>query len=160
MGAKPSIHECIAGHRDLRALCASLKIGGLEQVLHQPGPFTVFAPTDRAFHDLPVALVDLLLAGPERLEKVISFHILPERFSLEMLKTCVPDQKILGKKFTLFRRHLRVNGARIIGADVECQNGVIHLIDAVLFPEKERYEKLVRQAAFQRTRLLARSPSG
>ncbi len=151
---QPSLFDLIASRSDLRAFVASVKIAGLRDLLERDGPLTIFAPADQAFRKLPSPLVDVLLASPERLEKMISFHILPERLSSAVLRTIEPRQRVLGKRFSIYRRDLRVNGVRVIEPDLECRNGLVHVIDGVLLPERDRYERLVHQIIFQRRKLI------
>lgn len=149
------MYDILTSHPDLRGLRASAKIAGLEDLLRQPGPFTLLAPVDAAFSKISAQLMDVLLASPERLARTLSFHVIPEKFSAGVLRTLEPRQSLLGKRFTVFRKGLRVNGAKVIEEDLECGNGFIHFIDTVLMPDRERHEKLARTISFQRSRLLA-----
>ncbi len=112
---------------------------GLMESLKSTGPWTIFAPTDDAFAELPTGELRLLLLPQnlERLEAVIRNHIVAGE---------VTSRDILGKRLeavtvdggTLLidaTKNVMVDEARVVKADVIADNGFIHVIDAVLMPE-------------------------
>ena len=112
---------------------------GLIETLESPGPWTIFAPTDDAFVQLPVEeLRDLLKPqNLERLEAVIRNHIVAGE---------VTSRDILGKRLEAVTvdggtilidatKNVTVGGARVVKADVIADNGFLHVIDAVILPE-------------------------
>ena len=98
-------------------LIAAIDRAGLESTLAGEGPFTVFAPSDEAFAQLPDGTVDSLLAEPAKLATVLTYHVVPGR---------VTAADVIG----LATAH----GARVISADIEASNGIIHVVDRVLLP--------------------------
>jgi len=118
-----------------RTLLAALRAADLVDALKSPGPFTAFAPTDKAFAALPAGTVEFLLL-PEnkaKLQSILKYHVVAGKvMSRDLLK--YRDAKTLhGNKVNLT---LRVNGARVIKADIKSSNGVIHVIDQVILPDK------------------------
>jgi len=119
-------------------LAAALQAAGLIDTLKGAGPFTVFAPTDEAFAKLPAGTVESLLK-PENKAKLIdilTYHVVSGQVNAaEVVKlnsaTTVEgsDVSIQVKKGTVY-----VNNAKVVQADVEASNGVIHVIDTVILP--------------------------
>ena len=125
-----------------KTLIAAAKAAGLATPLATKSPITVFAPTDEAFAKLPAGTVESLLR-PEnkaKLAAILTYHVLPRRLTANML----PHRRIhvrtikSGGDRTLAvsktRRGVRVDGAKVINADIKASNGVIHVIDKVLLP--------------------------
>ena len=120
-------------------LVAAVQAAGLESALRGEGPFTVFAPTDDAFADLPAGFVDQLLQprNQGKLQELLLYHVVgDEIFSRELRRAqFVPT---LAEKYLWVRKlwngTVRVNNAKVIAADVDASNGVIHVIDTVLVP--------------------------
>ncbi|NIO37186.1 hypothetical protein GTO27_05720 [Candidatus Bathyarchaeota archaeon] len=121
-------------------LVAALQATGLDAALRTPGPFTVFAPTDEAFAALEAAnpgIIADLLANPDELANILKYHVV----SGKLMSGDVLEQKCL---LTLQGNFLNVetdsgvmiDGAEIIALDIECSNGVIHVIDTVMVPDK------------------------
>ena len=119
-------------------LAAALTAAGLVDTLKSAGPFTVFAPTDEAFAKLPAGTVEALLADIPKLTAILTYHVVAG-------KVMAADVVGLnGKSATT------VNGAEVaisteggvklndtanvVKTDIECTNGVIHVIDAVILP--------------------------
>lgn len=128
-------------------LISAVIASGLGQTLKSSGPFTVFAPGDAAFAQLPAgALTDLLKPeNLERLKALLTFHVVPGRLSASDLANVQTLTTVSGKSLPVrveisglagseFRGMLQVNGARVARADIACTNGVIHVIDRVLIP--------------------------
>ena len=117
-------------------LVAALGAAGLVETLNGEGPFTVFAPTDDAFAALPPGLVDALLLpeNKETLTKILTYHVVPGT----VMAADVTDGDVAtveGQTVALSTADgVTVNGAKVIQADVVADNGVIHVIDAVILP--------------------------
>lgn len=120
-------------------LAAALKAAGLVEALQGDGPFTVFAPTDEAFAALPEGTVADLLKpeNREQLVAVLTYHVVPGRLyagdviEAHELKTL--EGRHLGTKVR--DGEVLVGSSRVVSADIETTNGVIHVIDRVLLPE-------------------------
>ena len=117
-------------------LVAAVQAAGLVDTLNGPGPFTVFAPTDDAFAALPPGLLDALLLpeNKEVLTKILTYHVVPGA----VMAADVKDGEVAtveGQNVTLSTADgVTVNDAKVIQADVVADNGVIHVIDAVILP--------------------------
>ncbi len=127
---------------NFKTLVTAVKAAGLVDTLKNPGPFTVFAPTDEAFARLPKGTVDSLLTDIPRLKTILTYHVVAGRFfasdvtKMKMAKTVEgEDVKIDAKAWHLHR--VRVNDAEIVESDIMADNGVIHIINRVLMPTIE-----------------------
>jgi uncharacterized surface protein with fasciclin (FAS1) repeats len=117
-------------------LITALDAADLTSVLEGEGPFTVFAPTDAAFAALPAGALEGLLADPDQLAKVLTLHVV----SGEALSTDVVQlsevMTVEGSALAIDTTDgVRVGGAKVVTADVEASNGVIHVIDRVILPQ-------------------------
>ena len=125
--------------KNLTTLVKALQVAGLVETLKGTGPFTVFAPTDRAFSKLPAGQLDALLADPVKLKTVLTYHVIPASImaadaSAMSTPTTPPTVEGATLQVTKGRRGLKVNDANIVKADIKASNGVIHVIDQVLMP--------------------------
>jgi len=134
-----TIVETAVAAGSFKTLAAALGAAGLVETMNGDGPFTVFAPTDAAFAKLPEGTVAELLK-PENKEKLVSiltYHVVAGKV---MAKTAVTLDKAtaLNKKdiaLAVKGKSLTLNGtAKVVKADIECSNGVIHVIDTVILP--------------------------
>jgi uncharacterized surface protein with fasciclin (FAS1) repeats len=121
-----------------RHLTAAIKQAGLNDVLTGVGPYTVFAPNDKAFDRLARSMLTDLLK-PEnktRLATLLMLHIVAGRIPAAVPGgDAVTVASLIGEELTLDSAHgLRVNRARIVIPGIEASNGLIHEIDTVLFP--------------------------
>ena len=119
-------------------LIAAVQRAGLVDTLNGNRQFTVFAPTDAAFERLFAALgVDGVSDIPvDTLRAVLLYHVAPgQRFSADVVASS--RIRTVSKGFLTPSVHggsAWINGARIVAADVDASNGVIHVIDRVLLP--------------------------
>lgn len=128
-----------ASSTSLTTLTSLLKTAGLTDILQQPGPYTVFAPTDQAFAALPAATLEQLQQPENRdaLIKILSYHVVPgavtsSQLSAGELRTS--EQSPVNIQIDRANNQVSVNNARVIQADVQASNGVIHAINQVLVP--------------------------
>ena len=126
---------------NFKDLVIALEVAGLVLTLKQPGPFTVFAPTDAAFAKLPPGvLVDLL--RPEnrvKLVEILEYHVVSGNYTAASIIALNPPVRIptlAGESFLVTKdgNKLKVDNATVIIADVFATNGIIHAIDEVLLP--------------------------
>lgn len=117
-------------------LVAAAQAAGLVETLQGPGPFTIFAPTDEAFAALPAGLVDALLLpeNKDALTKILTYHAIPGT----IMAADVTDGDVAtveGQNVTFTTTDgVKINGANVIQTDIVADNGVIHVIDAVIVP--------------------------
>jgi uncharacterized surface protein with fasciclin (FAS1) repeats len=119
----------------LSTLVAALSEAGLVSTLNGAGPFTVFAPVDDAFADLPDGVVDALLEeGNEAiLQKVLTYHVVPGRILAENLMDDQAVTTVEGSELMIdLDGGASVNGVAISSTDILATNGIVHLIDGVL----------------------------
>ena len=113
-----------------------LKRAGLVSALRQPGPYTVFAPTDAAFKKVPKKTLNALLANKAKLKAVLLYHVVRgDVTSAQVVK--LSSAKTLSGKSVRIRTEgakVLVNGATVVKPDVAASNGVIHVVNRVLIP--------------------------
>jgi uncharacterized surface protein with fasciclin (FAS1) repeats len=117
-----------------KTLVADLKAAGLVCVLEGKGPFTVFAPDDAAFGKQGKATS----TEKEKLAKVLKYHVVAGKHSAADLANMRSITTLEGESLMLDNKDGKeiVDGAIVTKADIECSNGVIHVIDMVLSPER------------------------
>lgn len=135
--AKNNVVQVAVGSKDHSTLVAAVKAAELVDSLSNPGPFTVFAPTNDAFNKLPKGTVEDLLK-PEnkaKLQDILEYHVFVGVLQPKMLT----DGKDLGQangdhaKITVKDGKTYINGATIV-ASVPASNGIVHVIDTVILP--------------------------
>jgi len=148
--AQKDIVDTAVAAGSFKTLAKALTAAGLVDTLKGPGPFTVFAPTDRAFANLPDGTVQLLVqpAQKAKLTSVLTYHVVPGRLTASDLTAAVRKgggqaelKTVHGETLTVMRagKGLTVTDAkggksRVTIADVRQSNGVIHVVDSVLMP--------------------------
>jgi uncharacterized surface protein with fasciclin (FAS1) repeats len=117
-------------------LLRAAKAAKAYELLDNPGPFTVFSPTDEAFRGLEPGVLARLMATPEKLKEVLLYHALAEKLSAADAQKHGSAKSVLGPdlRFRSEGDRVFVNDAQIIRPDVQCTNGVLHAINKVLFP--------------------------
>src|SRR5687767_6312786 len=137
MEKKCDIIDTALAAGNFSTLAAALGAAGLIETLKGEGPFTVFAPTDDAFENVPPqALSDLLQPeNKEKLTAILTYHVVPGKVTAHEAANLNSATTLQGQSLKITRADgLRVNQAKVIAPDVEATNGVIHVIDAVLMP--------------------------
>ena len=111
-------------------LVAAVEAAGLVDTLKSEGPFTVFAPTDEAFAALPAGTVEGLLADPEALAAILTYHVVAGKVMSTDLSDGMTATTVNGADITIGTTDgVTVNGANVVTADIEASNGVIHVIE-------------------------------
>jgi uncharacterized surface protein with fasciclin (FAS1) repeats len=136
--ASGSILEIARQTRQFSTLVTALDRAGLAETLVDGGPYTVFAPSDEAFAKLPDGAVDSLLASPETLANVLTYHVVPGRMTAAEVATRRWAPTVQGEDLPVFSNNgaVHVDGARVVSGDIEATNGLIHVIDRVLLPAR------------------------
>jgi len=121
-------------------LVAAVKAAGLVDTLKGEGPFTVFAPTDEAFAKLPAGTVEDLLKpeNKDRLVAILTYHVVPGKvMSSDIAGKMTEATTVEGDALTIdaMKDGVTVDDAKVIQADIETSNGVIHVIDTVVMPQ-------------------------
>jgi uncharacterized surface protein with fasciclin (FAS1) repeats len=126
----------LAEEAGFTTLIAAVKAAGLEETLTEKGPFTVFAPTDEAFAKLPEGTVEALLADPEKLKKVLLYHVVSGSVASTEVVKMKNAETLEGSKVKInAKKGVMINDATVVKADIEAKNGIVHVIDTVLIPK-------------------------
>ena len=117
-------------------LVAAVKAAGLGDTLSGPGPFTVFAPNDEAFAELPAGTVEGLLEDIPKLTQILTFHVVPGKLMAADVVKLTSAKTVQGQNVTINAKNgVKINEAMVITPDIEADNGVIHVIDRVILPQ-------------------------
>ena len=123
---------------NFKTLAAALTAANLIDTLKGAGPFTVFAPTDEAFAKLPAGTVDSLLKDIPKLSAILTYHVVAGKvMAADVMKMDGQSAKTVnGSSLSISTKDgVMLNGAStVVKTDIECTNGVIHVIDSVLLP--------------------------
>lgn len=134
-----NIVENAVNSKDHTTLVAAVKAAGLVETLAGTGPFTVFAPTNTAFENLPAGAVSNLLKAEnkDKLISVLTYHVVPGRYSSKDLKDGMKLKTVQGQEITIKKSGDTwwVNNAKIQIADIWDSNGVTFVIDKVIMPQ-------------------------
>jgi len=116
-------------------LVTAVQTAGLVETLKTPGPFTVFAPNDDAFAKLPPGTIQTLVQNPPQLARILTYHVVPGKLMKADLEKMQTLTSVEGSPIPLnFEDGFEVKNATVVAADIEADNGVIHVIDTVLIP--------------------------
>ncbi|MEC8611418.1 MAG: fasciclin domain-containing protein [Bacteroidota bacterium] len=146
-----NIVETAVSNDSFSTLVAAVQAADLVDALSSDGPFTVFAPTNDAFNNLPDGTLSTLLQpeNQETLQSILTYHVVAGQFMAEDVVQAINDnggqftvETLQGGELTLklwegnvYVKDTNGNKAQIIITDVETSNGVIHAIDNVVLPE-------------------------
>lgn len=119
-----------------QTLVAAVQAAGLVETLSGEGPFTVFAPTDEAFAQLPEGTIEALLEDVDALREILTYHVVPGRVTAAQVVQLDEATTVQGGTVSIstYGDTVRINDARVVTADIEASNGIIHVIDAVILP--------------------------
>ena len=133
------IVETAVGAGQFKTLVQAVGAAGLVDTLKGPGPFTVFAPTDDAFAKLPKGTLESLLKRENRakLVDILTYHVVPGRVVANQVAELPKADTVQGSSVLISAKDgsVRVAGAKVIKADIDASNGVIHVIDTVILPK-------------------------
>jgi uncharacterized surface protein with fasciclin (FAS1) repeats len=114
-------------------LVAAVKAANLVETLKSPGPFTVFAPNDDAFAKLPPGTVQTLVQNPPQLARILTYHVVPGKLTKADLEKVDTLTSVEGSPIPIDTSEgFEVKNATVLAADIEADNGVIHVIDNVI----------------------------
>lgn len=127
--------ETARGAGSFTTLLAAVDAAGLRETLSSGGPFTVFAPTDEAFAQLPAGTIESLLEDTPKLVGVLTYHVVQGRVTASDAVAVPTAATVHGDDLTIsVNGGIEVAGARVVSTDIEASNGLIHVIDRVLLP--------------------------
>lgn len=146
-----NIVENAVNSKDHTTLVAAVKAAGLVETLSGPGPFTVFAPTNKAFDKLPKGTVETLVKPENKatLTGILTYHVVSGKMSAADLMKAIADgggkatlTTVAGGTLTAMQKGKKIEltdakggKATVTIPDVNQSNGVIHVIDSVLLPQ-------------------------
>src|SRR5687767_12249418 len=135
---KKNIVETAVGAGQFDTLVSLVQKAGLAETLSGKGPYTVFAPTDRAFKKVPAETLEALGNDRKALRRVLLYHVAEGRYPAARVASKRSIPTLAGPRVEVQARKgvVRVGGARVVTADVRTSNGVIHAINRVLIPPK------------------------
>jgi uncharacterized surface protein with fasciclin (FAS1) repeats len=140
-----NIVQTAQGAGTFKTLLAAAQAAGLADSLASGGPLTVFAPTDAAFRKLPKGTVENLLKPENRsqLRAILAYHVVPSRIAAKdvphrptLVSTLNSSNQVQARRRG---SEVRVDGVRVVQADIAADNGVIHVIDRVLIPGRRQH---------------------
>jgi uncharacterized surface protein with fasciclin (FAS1) repeats len=119
-----------------KTLAKLLKRAGLTPALKQPGPFTVFAPTDAAFKKVPKKTLNALLRNKAKLKAVLLYHVVAGKVTAADVVKLSSAKTLNGKdvRIRVSGMNVFINKAKVTKPDVMASNGVIHVVNRVLIP--------------------------
>jgi uncharacterized surface protein with fasciclin (FAS1) repeats len=134
--AGKDIVQTASADGSFKTLVADIKAAGLAKTLEGKGPFTVFAPDDAAFAKLPKN--NNLSGDKDKLAKTLKYHVIGRKLLASDLTPLRSVTTLEGESLMLNNKDgkVLVDGAVVTKADIVCNNGVIHVIDTVLSPER------------------------
>jgi transforming growth factor-beta-induced protein len=147
-----------------KTLAAALGAADLVDALKGKGPFTVFAPTDDAFAKLPAGTVETLLK-PEnkaKLAAILTYHVVPGTVMAADVVKVKGAKSLNGQRIDVVVDNgtVSVDNAKVIKTDIQCSNGVIHVIDSVILPSSDTIQTVATNAKMFGTLLAAVKAAG
>jgi len=131
-----NIVETAVSAGTFKTLVQAVQAAALVETLSGQGPFTVFAPGDDAFAKLPAGTVDSLLKDIPKLKDVLTYHVVAGKVMAADVAGLTSAKTVQGKELSIDTKDgVKVNEAKVVKADIEADNGVIHVIDTVLIPK-------------------------
>ena len=130
-----NIIETALSNPEFSTLVTAIKTAGLVETLSGTGPFTVFAPNNDAFAKIPEATLKTILADKTKLTSILTYHVVAGKVTSKDVTLMTEAQTVEGSKIKIDTKNgVMINNSKVIKADIECSNGVIHVIDTVLMP--------------------------
>jgi uncharacterized surface protein with fasciclin (FAS1) repeats len=129
----PDIVDIAVSNDNFKTLVAAVQAAGLVEALQSPGPFTVFAPVDAAFAALPPGTVQTLVQNPPQLARILKFHVVAGKYTQADLAKLGQVESLEGSPISIdCSDGFEVKNATVVAADIEADNGIIHVIDRVI----------------------------
>ncbi|MDY6937305.1 MAG: fasciclin domain-containing protein [Cyanobacteriota bacterium] len=128
-----NIVEIAVSTEGFSTLVAAVQAAGLVEALQSPGPFTVFAPTDDAFAKLPPGTVQTLVQNPPQLARILKYHVVSGKLNQEELAKLETVTSLEGAPISIdCTDEFEVKNSTVVAANIEADNGIIHVIDNVI----------------------------
>jgi len=132
--------DAAAATGQFETMIAAVKGAGMGNILKGEGPYTIFAPTDAAFAELPAGTMENLMRpeNKDKLARFVSYYMVPGKVTSDDMRNKQMTAKTLGRDkldINSLNGGVRVDKAMVVGKDIEASNGVIHAVDTVVIPE-------------------------
>ena len=141
-GEKKDIVDTAVAAGQFKTLVKAVGAADLVKTLKSKGPFTVFAPTDAAFAKLPKGTIAALLKDKAKLKQILLYHVVSGKvMAKQAVKLDGKDVKMVSgdmAKVTVKKGSVMIGKAKVVKADIDCTNGVIHVIDTVILPPMKK----------------------
>lgn len=138
---KKDIVDTAVAAGSFKTLVAAVQAADLVETLKGKGPFTVFAPTDEAFAKLPAGTVEDLIKpeNKEKLVAILTYHVVPGKVLAKDVVKLTAAKTVQGQEVAIkvADGKVTVDNANVVKTDIECSNGVIHVIDSVIIPAEK-----------------------
>ena len=129
----PTIVDIAVNTDGFATLVAAVQAAGLVEALQSPGPFTVFAPNDAAFAKLPPGTVQTLVQNPPQLGRILTYHVVAGKYTKNELVKLGTVESLEGAPIPIAGSDaFEVKNATVLAADIEADNGIIHVLDNVI----------------------------
>ncbi|MDN7013332.1 fasciclin domain-containing protein [Methanoculleus sp. FWC-SCC3] len=131
-----NIIDTLEDSENLSVFLDLIRIAGMEPMLRERGPYTVFVPTDEAFSRVPRDRMDEIRQDADKLLLIASYHVVPGQLTSEDLRSISAVRSSLGTDLVIRSsdRGITVNSVPIVESDAFCTNGICHAISAALVP--------------------------
>tara|TARA_B100001059_G_C17790563_1_gene559889 strand:+ start:34 stop:963 length:930 start_codon:yes stop_codon:yes gene_type:complete len=162
--AAPTIAQTAAADGRFTTLVAAVDAAGLTETLNSKGSYTVFAPTDAAFKQLPDGTVETLLKpeNKEALKGILLYHVVPGHFHATDVVKMPSLITANGQRLdvAMSDKGATIDNANILITDIETSNGIIHVIDAVVLPSSKTIPQTAKETGKFNTLLAAAEAAG
>jgi uncharacterized surface protein with fasciclin (FAS1) repeats len=130
----PDIVDIAVSNDAFKTLVTAVQAASLVETLKSPGPFTVFAPTDDAFAKLPPGTITTLVQNIPQLARILTYHVVPGKLTKADLAKLGTVTSVEGSTIPIYcdDNAFEVKNATVLAADIEADNGIIHVIDTVI----------------------------
>ena len=129
----PDIVDIAVSAGNFETLVTAVKAADLVDTLKSPGPFTVFAPTDEAFAKLPPGTIQTLVQNIPQLSRILTYHVVPGKLTQADLAKMESVTSVEGTVIPIHSSGaFEVKNASVVAADIEADNGIIHVLDKVI----------------------------
>jgi len=129
----PDIVDIAVSAGSFETLVTAVKAAGLVETLKSPGPFTFFAPNDEAFAKLPPGTIQTLVQNIPQLTRILKYHVVSGKLTKADLEKMSSVTSVEGSPIRIdCSDAFEVKNATVVAADIEADNGVIHVIDNVI----------------------------
>lgn len=149
---------------NFKTLVAAVQAAGLVDALKADGPVTVLAPTDEAFSKLPAGTVETLLKpeNKDQLVAILTYHVIPGKVPAAKVVNLNGAKTLNGQRVDIAAKDgaVTVDKAKVVATDIECSNGIIHVIDQVILPASDDIPTTASKAGSFKTLLAAAKAAG